>query len=132
MGRAEFLDFVRPRGLLVVDHVVGAKGARDFPLTFCSGRRNDSCAFGLCDLDGGQSDPAGGGVDEDPVAWLDVGAVDESAVGRGSSDEEACCVFEAPAFGDGEEGDFRSEDVGCVCALGSAEDAITDLEFRLG
>jgi hypothetical protein len=80
-------------------------------------------------LDGCEADSAGGGVDEDPVSRLDVGAVDEPAVGGGCGDEEAGCVFEAPALWDGEEGGFGSEDVCGVCALEGAEDAITDFEF---
>lgn len=129
MGGAEFLDFLRPGRLFVVDHVVGAERTGDFALTVCSGGRDDRGAFGFCDLDCGQPDSAGGGVDENPVSGLDVGAMDEPAVGGGRSDEEACCVFEAPALGDGEEGYFGSQDVRCVCALRSAEDTITDFEL---
>jgi len=47
--------------------VVGAKGARDGEFVLGSGGGDDGCAEGFGDLDGGETDAAGGSVDEDPV-----------------------------------------------------------------
>ena len=68
-------------------------------------------------------------MDEDPFAGLGVCARDEGTVGGGGGDVEACGVLEAPLQRDGQEGVFGREDVGCVGALGGAEDAIALLEL---
>lgn len=130
--RTELLDLLRPAPVPVVDDIVRAKVPRDPPLPLRPRGCDDRRALGLCDLHRRETHPARGRVDKDPVPPLDVGAVDESAVGRGRRDEEARSVLEAPSVRDGEERGLRGEDVRGVGALGRAEDAVTGLEARVG
>ena len=62
-------------------------------------------------------------MDEDPVAGLDGGALDERGVAGRGGDEEAGGGAEGPAVGDGEEGGVAGADARGEGALGGAEDA---------
>jgi hypothetical protein len=68
-------------------------------------------------------------VDEDPVAFFDVGTECEGRVGRGHGHEETGGVVERPALGNGLEGRFDGADFICVGALAAAEDAVAGGEF---
>lgn len=57
--------------------MVGAEAGGDVEFVFVAGGRDDGCAKGFCDLDGGDAYAACCCMDEDPVAcvgggWLDM------------------------------------------------------------
>ena len=62
--------------------MVCAKGARDVEFVCGARGRDDGGAEGFCDLDGGETDAAGCGVDEDPVTCRVVSWVSRG-VGKG-------------------------------------------------
>ncbi len=83
-------------------------------------------------LNSSYTNTASGGVDENPVALLDAGALDETAVACRRRDEQARGVLEGPALGDGQDGLLGGVHVLGVRALRGAKDAGADGVEGLG
>ena len=82
--------------------LVDAELAQHLPLGGAGGGE-DLGAEVLGELDRRHADAAGAGVDQDPLARLQVGEVDQAVVGGEEDDRHRGRLLEAPAVGDRDE-----------------------------
>jgi hypothetical protein len=71
-------------------------------------------------------------MNKNPIASLNTSTVNKTSIGSRCSHEQPSRIFEAPPGWNGEERVLGCEDMGCVGALCSAEDAVADFEAELG
>lgn len=88
----DLLDLVLPDlGISrVINRIIRTVSLADLEFLRASSRSNNDRTERFSDLESGESDSSGTGVDEDNLSRLDIRSVDEGGVRGGVGDEESC------------------------------------------